>query len=65
MSRESTFRYWVGGTITALWAVSVAVDLFNPNYDPPPGLHPLMLTVAGGLFGREVVSAARRKDTEG
>lgn len=58
--REPTFRLWVGGTITALYAVSVIVDFFVAMYDPPAGIHSLMLIVAGGLFGGQVVAAVRK-----
>ena len=60
--REPHLRYWVAGTITVAWAASVIADIVLPEYDPPPGIHSLMLTVSGGIFGQGVVSAARGKE---
>lgn len=56
-------RRLVAGTVTLLWAVSMIVDMVNPMYDPPSGIHSLMLVVAGGIFGAEAIKAGR-KDTE-
>ncbi len=58
--REPQLRYWVAGAITVAWVVSVVADIVVVAYDPPPGIHSLMLTVAGGIFGQGVVEAARR-----
>jgi hypothetical protein len=57
--REPQLRYWVAGAITVCWVVSVIADIAITMYDPPNGIHSLMLTVAGGIFGQGVVSAAR------
>lgn len=57
--REPILRYWVAGAITAAWVASVLADIFIAAYDPPAGIHSLMLTVAGGIFGQGVVQAAR------
>jgi len=62
-SRDHQMRRLVAGTVTLLWAVSMIVDMVNPMYDPPSGIHSLMLVVAGGIFGAEAIKAGR-KDTE-
>jgi hypothetical protein len=62
---ERTFRLWVGGAITALWGASMIVDMFNPNYDPPGGLSPIMLAVASAVFAKPVVEEVRRRVTNG
>lgn len=50
----------VAVVITAAWAVSFVVDVFNEGYEPPASVHALMLLVAGALFGDRVLRA--RKD---
>lgn len=64
-TREATFRIWVGGTITVLWAGSLIADIFVERYDPPVGLGTLMLVVATALFGQPVVSEIRRRVSNG
>lgn len=58
--REPLLRIWIAGTVTTTWALSIVADIIFPAYDPPAGVHSLMLIVAGGIFGTEVVSAARK-----
>lgn len=41
--------------ITAAWAISFIVDAVNPKYDPPPGVHALMLIVAGAAFTGNII----------
>lgn len=60
--REPQLRYWVAGAITVSWVLSVIADIAFQMYDPPPGIHSLMLVVAGGIFGQGVVQAARKND---
>lgn len=36
--------------ITVMWAVSYTVNIVNPKYQVPAGIHPLMLLVAGAAF---------------
>ena len=57
---EPQLRYWVAGAITAAWVLSVVADIAFAHYDPPGGIHSLMLIVAGGIFGEGVVTAARK-----
>lgn len=45
--------------ILAAWTVSFVVDIVNPNYEPPPSVHALMVIVAGSLFGESVFRARR------
>ena len=40
--------------ITTLWAISFLVNIINPRYAVPEGIHPLMLIVAGAAFGGAV-----------
>lgn len=47
--------------ITIAWAVSFILGAFNPDYNPPPSIHPLMLIVAGAAFGTAVLPK-RAKD---
>lgn len=58
--REPILRYWVAGAITVAWVASVVAGIFIDHYDPPSGIHSLMLVVAGGIFGTPVVKAARK-----
>jgi hypothetical protein len=59
--REVTLRFWVGVTITTLWAVSLVADVAIERYDPPAGLGTLMLVVASALFGGPVVAEIRKR----
>lgn len=44
----------VASVITAVWAVSFLIDMFTP-YQQNPTITPLMLGVAGWLFGTDVM----------
>jgi drug/metabolite transporter (DMT)-like permease len=46
--------------ITIAWATSFIIGAFNPDYNPPPSIHPLMLIVAGAAFGTAVLPKRRR-----
>lgn len=59
---DARFRRRFATLITAAWAVSFVLDAVVATYDPPAGMHTLMLAVAGWTFGRPVVEAARRHD---
>lgn len=48
--------------ITAVWLVSNVVSLLMVDYQPPAGLHSLMLAVAGWAFGKPVADSIRRRD---
>lgn len=47
--------------ITAAWAVSFLVDIVNPRYEVPAGIHPLMLIVAGAAFGGAVFGKDKKQ----
>lgn len=47
--------------ITIVWATSFIVGILNPGYNPPPTLGPLMMLVAGGLFGKAVLGKKNGK----
>lgn len=49
----------VGWSIVAVWAFSIGLDVFLPEYDPPPTIHLLMMLVAGAMFGPTITG--RRK----
>lgn len=36
--------------VLGTWSASLVVDMIDPTYDPPDGLQPLMMAVAGFLF---------------
>ena len=36
--------------VLGTWSASLIVDMFVPEYDPPDGLQPLMMALAGFLF---------------
>lgn len=36
--------------VLAIWSTSLIVDMVDPHYDPPPGLEPLIMALAGFLF---------------
>lgn len=36
--------------VLGTWSASLVVDMFVPEYDPPDGLQPLMMAIAGFLF---------------
>lgn len=46
--------------ITAAWSASFVADMLVVRYDPPALITPLMLSVAGWLFGGETVKKFTR-----
>lgn len=36
--------------VLGMWVTSLVVDMLSPTYDPPPGIEPLMMALAGFLF---------------
>ena len=36
--------------VLGTWSASLVVDMIVPTYDPPDGLQPLMMAIAGFLF---------------
>lgn len=47
--------------ITLAWAVSFLVDIFVISYEPPASVHPLMMLVAGAVFGEGLIKARNGK----
>lgn len=45
---------FIGGVVTLVWAISMVTDMLVANYDPPPMIYPALLTVLGGIFGRQI-----------
>lgn len=45
------FRIAIGGVVTLVWSVSYFADILMPKYEPPVGVHAVMMIVAGALFG--------------
>lgn len=41
--------------VTVIWAVTFLVDVFLPDYDPPPGIQAAFLAIAGLGFGSGVL----------
>lgn len=48
-------RNGIAIVITGAWAASVIVGLINPAYQVPSGVHGIMLVVAGGAFGANIL----------
>jgi len=55
----------VAVVITTAWAVSFILDAVVATYEPPPSVHPLMLMVAGSLFGGAVLRETRKNGGNG
>ena len=36
--------------VLGMWSASLIVDMLVPTYDPPTGIEPLMMALAGFLF---------------
>lgn len=50
--------------VLGMWAGSLVVDMFVPTYDPPPGIEPLMMALAGFLFAARSKSGKDEEDDE-
>lgn len=57
---ENRLATWVAGIITACWTASFVADMLIVKYEPPALVTPLMLSVAGWLFGGETVKKFTR-----
>jgi hypothetical protein len=58
MTRD-TLALVVASVITVAWVGSLITDAALPSYDPPASIHPLMLLVAGYLFGSGIFKNGR------
>lgn len=52
--RRLTAADVIGGIVTLVWATSMITDMLVATYDPPPMIYPALLTVLGGIFGRQI-----------
>lgn len=58
ITTDQKIRVGLAIVITISWAVSFIVDILAAKYDPPAYMGPLMLLVAGSVFGQGIVSNA-------
>lgn len=42
--------------VLGTWSASLIVDMLVPTYDPPTGIEPLMMALAGFLFAARTKS---------
>lgn len=50
--------------VLGMWSGSLIVDMFVATYDPPPGIEPLMMALAGFLFAARSKSGKDEEDDE-
>lgn len=55
---DQKIRLGLAVVITIAWAVSFTADILVVTYDPPASIHPLMMIVAGAVFGEGLVRSA-------
>lgn len=48
--------------VLGVWALTVIVGILDPNYEPPPGIQPLMMALAGFLFAAQRTPADRAEE---
>jgi hypothetical protein len=58
-----TTRTAIAWVITLVWAVSYTTAVFTHN-PVPPEITPVMLVVAGWLFGKDIKDATERRRQE-
>lgn len=54
-------RFWVAITIVAAWVISLIVAAIVPSFRPQAAVTPLMLIVAGWLFGPTITGRGGKK----
>lgn len=64
VSLDQKIRLFLAGVITIAWAISFIVDIRVKDYEPPASLHPLMMIVAGAVFGEGLVRSAIKQVIE-
>lgn len=42
---------WLALLVSAIWAVSMIVNVVQPAYVPPSGIHGALMLVLAGVFG--------------
>lgn len=50
--------------VLGMWSGSLVVDMLVATYDPPPGIEPLMMALAGFLFAARSKSGKDEEDDE-
>lgn len=50
--------------VLVMWAGSLVVDMLVSTYDPPPGIEPLMMALAGFLFAARSKSGKDEEDDD-
>ena len=50
LSRERTSNI-IAVVVTAVWAVSMVLDMVSNGYQPPPMIHFSLLSTVGAIFG--------------
>lgn len=58
VSADQKIRIGMAVVITVAWTISFLVDIKVDTYDPPASIHPLMMIVAGAVFGEGLVRSA-------
>lgn len=53
MSQATTT--WLAILVSTIWAVSMIVNVIQPAYVPPPGIHGALMLVLAGVFGARMV----------
>ena len=48
--------------VLGMWSGSLVVDMLVATYDPPPGIEPLMMALAGFLFATRTRSGKDEED---
>lgn len=61
---KEKLAFWFACVITVAWASSFIVDMLIASYEPPVILTPLMLTIAGWLFGGDVMKRMTKNERE-
>lgn len=42
---------FIAVVVFSTWAISMVVGMLNKDYQPPVAIYPLLLAVAGGVWG--------------
>jgi hypothetical protein len=61
--RQGKVAIFIACTVTGVWALSTLWAIVHPAYRPDPGIHTVMLAVAGGFLGTGLVQ--KRRDGNG
>lgn len=46
---------WLAILVSTIWAVSMVINVVQPGYVPPAGIHGALMLVLGGVFGARMV----------